>query len=234
MLLLGLVLGVCAALLAETAGEAVIERCYLSEAAVLKRTNRAAQELQGYVRQNALTTRNTNALAQWGESRKDYYILLYRDQRQILEIGWWGADSAAVDAYSLKEQMASVVYPIVFRDGTFYAVIYDNSDCRRAFRQCNLTGNSVHKCIGSSFPVEIYSGKCLQLKNSFTCNRIIDRTIVPARRQEQQHHGEKYYLYLISIHSKLILVLFTLVLCITIPVSLAPSHSIGNTAILLS
>ena len=111
VLLLGLVLGVGAALLAETAGEAIIERCYLSEAAVLKRTNRAAQELQGYVRQNALTTRNTNALAQWGESRKDYYILLYRDQRQILEIGWWGADIAAVDAYSLKEQGAEVVYP---------------------------------------------------------------------------------------------------------------------------
>ena len=48
--------------------------------------------------------------------------------RQIFEIGWWGADTAAVDAYSLKEQTASVVYPIVFRDGTFYAVIYDNSD----------------------------------------------------------------------------------------------------------
>ena len=130
VLLLGLVLGVCAALLAESVGEAVIERCYLSEAAVLKRTNRAAQELQGYVRQNALTTRNTNALAQWGESRKDYYILLYRDQRQILEIGWWGADIAAVDAYSLKEQGAEVVYPIAFRDGTVYAVIYDNSDSR--------------------------------------------------------------------------------------------------------
>ena len=130
VLLLGLVLGVCMALLAETAGEAIIERCYLSEAAVLKRTNRAAQELQGYVRQNALTTRNTNALAQWGESRKDYYILLYRDQRQILEIGWWGADIAAVDAYSLKEQGAEVVYPIAFRDGTVYAVIYDNSDSR--------------------------------------------------------------------------------------------------------
>ena len=130
VLLLGLVLGVGAALLAETAGEAIIGRCYLSEAAVLKRTNRAAQELQGYVRQNALTTRNTNALAQWGESRKDYYILLYRDQRQILEIGWWGADIAAVDAYSLKEQGAEVVYPIAFRDGTVYAVIYDNSDSR--------------------------------------------------------------------------------------------------------
>ena len=149
VLLLGLVLGVGAALLAESVGEAVIERCYLSEAAVLKRTNRAAQELQGYVRQNALTTRNTNALAQWGESRKDYYILLYRDQRQILEIGWWGADIAAVDAYSLKEQGAEVVYPIAFRDGTVYAVIYDNSDSARPARssgRCSRTAISSPPC----------------------------------------------------------------------------------------
>ena len=80
------------------------------------------------MRQNGVSTRDTDMLARWGETKKDYYIMLYHDQRQIFEIGWWGADTAAVDAYSLKEQTASVVYPIVFRDGTFYAVIYDNSD----------------------------------------------------------------------------------------------------------
>lgn len=128
VLLLGLVLGVCVCLLANFTGEQIIERSYMSDKAVLKRTNRAAQEFQSFVRQNSISTRDTDMLARWGESRKNYYIMLYHDQRQILEIGWWGADSAAVDAYSLKEQMASVVYPIVFRDGTFYAVIYDNSD----------------------------------------------------------------------------------------------------------
>ena len=128
VLLLGLVLGVCVCLPANFTGEQIIERSYMSDKAVLKRTNRAAQEFQSFVRQNSISTRDTDMLARWGESRKNYYIMLYHDQRQILEIGWWGADSAAVDAYSLKEQMASVVYPIVFRDGTFYAVIYDNSD----------------------------------------------------------------------------------------------------------
>ena len=128
VLLLGLILGVCVCLLANFTGEQIIERSYLSEKAVLKRTNQAAQEFQSFVRQNALSTRDTDALARWGENKKDYYIMLYHDQRQILEIGWWGADAAAVDAYSLKEQSASVVYPIVFRDGTFYAVVYDNSD----------------------------------------------------------------------------------------------------------
>lgn len=128
VLLLGLVLGVCVCLLANFTGEQIIERSYMSDKAVLKRTNRAAQEFQSFVRQNSISTRDTDMLARWGETKKDYYIMLYHDQRQILEIGWWGADSAAVDAYSLKEQTASVVYPIVFRDGTFYAVIYDNSD----------------------------------------------------------------------------------------------------------
>lgn len=128
VLLLGLVLGVCVCLLANFTGEQIIERSYMSDKAVLKRTNRAAQEFQSFVRQNSISTRDTDMLARWGESRKNYYIMLYHDQRQILEIGWWGADSAAVDAYSLKEQMASVVYPVVFRNGTFYAVIYDNSD----------------------------------------------------------------------------------------------------------
>ena len=128
VLLLGLVLGVCVCLLANFTGEQIIERSYMSDKAVLKRTNRAAQEFQSFVRQNSISTRDTDMLARWGESRKNYYIMLYHDQRQILEIGWWGADSAAVDAYSLKEQTASVIYPIVFRDGTFYAVIYDNSD----------------------------------------------------------------------------------------------------------
>ena len=128
VLLLGLVLGVCVCLLADFMGEQIIERQYMSEKAILKRTNKAAQEFQSFVRQNGVSTRDTDMLARWGETKKDYYIMLYHDQRQIFEIGWWGADTAAVDAYSLKEQTASVVYPIVFRDGTFYAVIYDNSD----------------------------------------------------------------------------------------------------------
>ena len=111
VLLLGLGLGVCVCLLANFTGEQIIERSYMSDKAVLKRTNRAAQEFQSFVRQNSISTRDTDMLARWGESRKNYYIMLYHDQRQILEIGWWGADSAAVDAYSLKEQGAEVVYP---------------------------------------------------------------------------------------------------------------------------
>ena len=130
VLLLGLILAAGVYAAASFVGNQLIERCYLSESAVLKRTGKAATELQRYVRQNGISTRDTNSLAQWGKSQKDLYISLYRDQRLVLEIGWWGADSGPTDAYTFKEQNASVVYPIVFRDGTFYAVITDNSDVR--------------------------------------------------------------------------------------------------------
>ena len=130
VLLLGLILAAGVYAAASFAGNQLIERQYLSETAILKRTGRAATELQRYVRQNGLSTRDTSSLAQWGKSRKDLYISLYRDQRLVLEISWWGADSGPTDAYTLKEQNATAVYPIVFRDGTFYAVITDNSDVR--------------------------------------------------------------------------------------------------------
>lgn len=128
VLLLGLVLAACICAGVITAGQTLIERVYLSEEAVRGRTDQAAQELQKYVRQNALSTRESVALAQWGKQKKDSYVLLYREQKLVLEVGWWGADEAAVDAYSLREQAPDVIYPIAFRDGTLYAVIYDNSD----------------------------------------------------------------------------------------------------------
>ena len=128
VLVLGLAIAVGVCFGTEFVGEKIIEHTYLSEKAVVKRTGAAAQQLQTWVRQNAVSTRDTGMLARWGIEQKDLYILLYRDQRLLLEIGWWGADEGAVDAYTLKEQGASVVYPISFTDGTCYAVIYDNSD----------------------------------------------------------------------------------------------------------
>lgn len=129
VLLLGLVLAVSLGLLVDGVGQALIERHYLSQTAVRRRTDTAAQQLQSFVRQNGLSSRDTNALARWGETNQDYYVLLYRDQKLILEIGWWGVDSAAVDAYPLREQ-ADTSYPILFLDGTCYAIIYDTSDAR--------------------------------------------------------------------------------------------------------
>lgn len=129
VLLLGLVLAVGLALLVDGAGQALIERNYLSQTAVRGRTDAAAQQLQSFVRQNGLSSRDTNALARWGEQKQNYYVLLYREQKLVLEIGWWGADSAAVDSYPLREQ-TDTSYPILFLDGTCYAVIYDTSDAQ--------------------------------------------------------------------------------------------------------
>ena len=66
VLLLGLILAAGVYAAASFAGNLLIERQYLSETAVLKRTGKAATELQRYVRQNGLSTRDTTSLAQWG------------------------------------------------------------------------------------------------------------------------------------------------------------------------
>ena len=87
VLLLGLVLGVCVCLLANFTGEQIIERSYMSDKAVLKRTNRAAQEFQSFVRQNSISTRDTDMLARWGESR-----LVGRGQRGGRRVFAQGAD----------------------------------------------------------------------------------------------------------------------------------------------
>lgn len=129
VLLLGLVLAVGIGLLVDGIGQTLIERQYLSQTALRKRTDEAAQKLQSFVYKNGLSSRESNALARWGEQEKDYYVLLYREQQLVLEIGWWGADSAAVDAASLREQ-TETAYPISFLDGTCQAIIYDNSDAR--------------------------------------------------------------------------------------------------------
>ena len=84
VLLLGLVLGVCVCLLANFTGEQIIERSYMSDKAVLKRTNRAAQEFQAFVRQNSISTRDTDMLARWGESRKKLLYHALPDRKSVV------------------------------------------------------------------------------------------------------------------------------------------------------
>lgn len=78
MLLLGLILAAGVYTAASFVGNQLIERCYLSESAVLKRTGKAATELQRYVRQNGISTRDTNSLAQWGKPEGSVYLALPR------------------------------------------------------------------------------------------------------------------------------------------------------------
>ncbi len=128
MMLTAILLAVGVYFLTQTAGKYVIERYYLSDEAVERRNRATIEELQYYVQENNISSRNTDAIARWTIQKSDVYILLYKDRRLALEAGWWGIDSEMMGAEDLNAVKNVKIYPLNFRDGLFQAVIYDFSE----------------------------------------------------------------------------------------------------------
>lgn len=128
MMLTAVLLAVGVYFLTQTAGKYVIERYYLSDEAVERRNRATIEELQYYVQENNISSRNTDAIARWTIQKSDVYILLYKDRRLALEAGWWGIDSEMMGAEDLNAVKNVKIYPLNFRDGLFQAVIYDFSE----------------------------------------------------------------------------------------------------------
>jgi signal transduction histidine kinase len=114
---------------ANETGSWLIGRFYLSDSAVRARNLSAIEELQSYVQEKNLSSHNTDEIARWTISKRDIYILLYKDQRLALESGWYGIENNKnADEQVLSDQPTVSAYPVCFRDGVFQAVIYDYSD----------------------------------------------------------------------------------------------------------
>lgn len=129
VMLLAIALSLGAYFLAQSVGQYLIGHFYMSDSAVEARNRATIEELQYYVQQNNLSSRNTDAIARWTIKKGDVYILLYKDQRLALEAGWWGIDSEMLGAEDLQALSSSVkIYPLNFRDGLFQAVVYDFSE----------------------------------------------------------------------------------------------------------
>ena len=129
VMLLAIALSLGAYFLAQSVGQSLIGRFYMSDSAVEARNRATIEELQYYVQQNNISSRNTDAIARWTIKKGDVYILLYKDQRLALEAGWWGIDSEMLGAEDLQALSSSVkIYPLNFRDGLFQAVVYDFSE----------------------------------------------------------------------------------------------------------
>ena len=130
MLLCSILCAVATYFLSEWVGQTLIERLYLNEKAVQKRERAVVSELQAYVQENHLASRDTDAVARWSMRRSDTYIMLYKNQRLAFEAGWWGVDDVdETDATSLISNTAGV-YPVYFTDGPMQAVVYDFSESR--------------------------------------------------------------------------------------------------------
>ena len=50
----------------------------------------AVENLQAYIEDNNLASRDTGQLAMWSIEQKDIYILFYTNRHLAMEAGWWG------------------------------------------------------------------------------------------------------------------------------------------------
>ena len=130
MLLIALACGTAMFFFANWAGDTLIERRYMSEKAIAARERSIVSELQAYVQENGISSRDTDAVARWSMRKADTYIMLYKNQKLAYEAGWWGVDDVdSVDAAPLNSSQAGV-YPVYFTDGPMQAVVYDFSESR--------------------------------------------------------------------------------------------------------
>ena len=130
MLLIAIACAAAAYFAANWIGDTLIEKVYLDQKAMQKRERAIVSELQTYVQENRISSRDTDAVARWSMSKSDTYVMLYRNQRLAFEAGWWGVDDVdEADAPPLLSNSAGV-YPIYFTDGPMQAVVYDFSESR--------------------------------------------------------------------------------------------------------
>lgn len=128
VLLLALASAAMTYFLANWAGELLIERRYMSAAAIEKRERAIARELQTYVQENRISSRDTDAVARWSMQKDNAYVMLYKNEHLAFEAGWWGVDTGdEVDAAPLVSNTAGI-YPIYFTDGPLQAVVYEFSE----------------------------------------------------------------------------------------------------------
>ena len=107
----------------------LIDRFYMNEDAIRARNLSTVEQLQTYVQNENLSSRDTDAIARWTIAKKNVYVLLYKDQHLALEAGWSGIDSSvSIGTENLSDMPSVSAYPVCFRDGVFQAVIYDYSE----------------------------------------------------------------------------------------------------------
>ena len=127
----GFLAGICTFFLASRLGDYLIETRYMSEEALHRRNMAAVENLQAYIKDNNLASRDTDQLAMWSIEQKDIYILFYKNRHLAMEAGWWGVDNEfSLGGSELNEQVSLQLYPVSFRDGVFQAVVYDFSESK--------------------------------------------------------------------------------------------------------
>lgn len=111
-------------------GDTLIEKVYLDQKAMQKRERAIVSELQTYVQENRISSRDTDAVARWSMSKSDTYVMLYRNQRLAFEAGWWGVDDVdETDTPAAPVQFCGRLPDLLHRR-PMQAVVYDFSESR--------------------------------------------------------------------------------------------------------
>jgi len=86
-LLIGMFFAIISYFAVQLSASAVIENVYLAEENKDAREEGFAAALQSYVKDNEITSEDTAKLAEWAQSNKYLYLMIYKDDQLFFESG---------------------------------------------------------------------------------------------------------------------------------------------------
>lgn len=117
-----------------------IDRTYMSSSASNSRVRVYLAKFQTYVRENNLSSKDLDSIAQWTKEAKYVHLLIFKDNQARAEASYNGASSLTGTKYETYYEAVRGDYsftPITFSDGIFQ-VSLDDFSYTRYYTLCNI------------------------------------------------------------------------------------------------
>ena len=101
------------------AGVWLLEKHYLSDEAMAARERAYVEELRQYVRENSVSSTDSELLERWAAEKKHVYLAVYEGESPILETD--GTETTLLDRAAEEPPVpgGDGLYAVAFADGTF-------------------------------------------------------------------------------------------------------------------
>ena len=141
-----LLIALGAGALAKLVGDSYIQLTYMSQTQTETRIRQIFSDFQQFVEGRGLDVHNAIEITRWAKSQNHIYLLVYKDDRVIIDSGWWDEQEYYTDYSELdtevqgsarmadaSEDGMSFGYgvgsaPITFQDGEYTVTVYDFSE----------------------------------------------------------------------------------------------------------
>lgn len=141
-----LLIALGAGALAKLVGDSYIQLTYMSQTQTETRIRQIFSDFQQFVEGRGLDVHNAIEITRWAKSQNHIYLLVYKDDRVIIDSGWWDEQEYYTDYSELdtevqgsarmadaSEDGMSFGYgvgsaPIAFQDGEYTVTVYDFSE----------------------------------------------------------------------------------------------------------